>query len=295
MRVQLSIAGRVRLPALLSFVLLLPLFALLVTHASAADPPASASYDDLRKLTSSNFTLTGQGAWFVEFYSPYCKHCRAFGPTWAELAHNKESLRTDYPDAPFSLAQVNCVSQRDLCTKNNIEFLPTLALFYDGVEQKNAYQGNRDYADLSAFVDDHASEYRTKKGVVAPAAPVPAPAPAAPSPVVVPPVQPVAPQPVKEVAPEKPVAPVPVPAPAPPAEKPGAAPVPQAAPVAAAPAGENTVIPPSPNDPRPDGPNPKGELISYGSSLIPTPEDLERWLQKGSGQGPSFVKCKSHA
>ena len=40
----------------------------------------------------------------------------------------------------------------------------------------------------------------------------------------------------------------------------------------------------------PSGPNPKGQLISYGSAPVQTKEQLAAWLDKSSGQGPTFVK-----
>ena len=42
------------------------------------------------------------GLRFVEHFSPYCHHCRAFAPTWDELV-------ADYAGSAVNLAQVDCI------------------------------------------------------------------------------------------------------------------------------------------------------------------------------------------
>ena len=41
---------------------------------------------------------------FVEHFSPYCRHCRSFEPTWNDLVDHFEAM----PDPGVNLAQVNC-------------------------------------------------------------------------------------------------------------------------------------------------------------------------------------------
>lgn len=64
----------------------------------------------------------------IEFFSPYCQHCKKFLPTWLELVTNKGHLRTDYPDAPFTLAQVNCFAQQDICVSEKVPHVPRLSV-----------------------------------------------------------------------------------------------------------------------------------------------------------------------
>ena len=41
---------------------------------------------------------------FVEHFSPYCHHCKAFMPTWEKLVDKYENM----PNPGIHLAQVNC-------------------------------------------------------------------------------------------------------------------------------------------------------------------------------------------
>lgn len=42
---------------------------------------------------------------FIEHFSPYCRHCRNFEPTWNRVVDNFEKEK---PDLGIHLAQVNC-------------------------------------------------------------------------------------------------------------------------------------------------------------------------------------------
>ena len=106
---------------------------------SAATSSDKATHDGLRKLTAANFTLTNQGAWLIEFFSPNCIHCKRFGATWSELSQNKDHLRTQYPQAPFTLAQVDCLAQWDLCKAQGVTFLPRLTVYQDGKQNPEEY------------------------------------------------------------------------------------------------------------------------------------------------------------
>lgn len=89
-----------------------------------------------------------KGTWLVEFFSPYCHHCKAFAPTWQTLhefyytsdplpASNKESSDslnsfTRYYD--FKFAKIDCVAFGSACSDHNINSFPTVVQFKDGKE-----------------------------------------------------------------------------------------------------------------------------------------------------------------
>lgn len=81
----------------------LPVSILLTSFAlaSAALPAQTASLKP--PLTPENFKTTiSKGVWFIEHFSPYCGHCRAFAPTWEKLVKQSED------SAGVQLAQVDC-------------------------------------------------------------------------------------------------------------------------------------------------------------------------------------------
>ncbi|CEH13463.1 Thioredoxin/protein disulfide isomerase [Ceraceosorus bombacis] len=250
---------------------------------------SAATHAGLLQLTASNWTESiKEGAWLIEFYSPYCSYCKTFLPTWDQLVSTKDHLRTDYPDAPFTLAQVDCNAQRDICAEQNVPHLPRLTVYRSGVQQAGEYQGDRDYTDLSVFIDKQASIFRALKGVsdtphphgkLANPAPIYVPPhPDRPRPPGIPQDQAAPPaDPQKEAAPASPPKEGALDAqPAPPPPPPPPPPAPPAPPKEAASA--------------PSGPNPEGVLLSFGKAPLATPKDLDEWLSKEGGRGSSFVK-----
>ncbi|WVR04133.1 protein disulfide-isomerase domain [Kwoniella sp. DSM 27419] len=112
-----------------------------------------------RQLTEDNFRReTKHGVWLVEHFSPKCGHCRAFAPTWERLAEDKRHLERL---TGFHMAQVDCIAQGDLCNENGIKFYPQLVPYVDG-EPLPHYKGDRSYADLSKFIEEHSNNYVQK-------------------------------------------------------------------------------------------------------------------------------------
>ncbi|KAG5645761.1 hypothetical protein DXG03_005298 [Asterophora parasitica] len=102
------------------------------------------------QLTPDNFAdLTANGLWFIEYFSPYCGHCRHFEPTWKQLV--EESATT----APtVHLAQVDCAVHGDLCTDKGINSYPTMRMYNNG-DDLGRYTGYRELPDLHAFIKRH--------------------------------------------------------------------------------------------------------------------------------------------
>lgn len=88
-------------------------------------------------------------ACLVEFYSPYCGHCRKFAPTWQSLT------QTDFEDTHdrFSFAQLDCVANGDACAAQKITGYPTLWLYKDG-EKVAEYTSTREIPAITQWLDE---------------------------------------------------------------------------------------------------------------------------------------------
>lgn len=114
-------------------------------------PPSNAAH-----LTQADFdTSISKGLWLVEFYSPYCPHCKRFAPTWDKVAKEKAPLAEI---SGFTMAQVDCIAQGDVCHSNKVTGYPQVMLFQDG-KKITEYSGDRTPDALSSFVDKQVAEY----------------------------------------------------------------------------------------------------------------------------------------
>ncbi|KAG6865383.1 hypothetical protein C0991_003086 [Blastosporella zonata] len=105
-------------------------------------------------LTPDTFAdLTASGLWFIEFFSPYCRHCNAFAPTWEKLV---DECAVDTPQV--NLAQVDCSLYGDLCNENGITAYPTMKMLNKGKEV-DRYTGSRDLLDLHNFINRNAEAF----------------------------------------------------------------------------------------------------------------------------------------
>ncbi|KAJ7741455.1 protein disulfide isomerase [Mycena maculata] len=125
----------------------LPVSILLTFFALAcAALPAQTASTLKPPLTPDNFKPTiAKGVWFVEHFSPYCGHCRAFLPTWEKLVEQSEN------SAGVQLAQVDCSVNGDLCNANGVSGYPQLHLYRDG-EFVEKYKGSRDFDVVTEYL-----------------------------------------------------------------------------------------------------------------------------------------------
>merc|ERR1719369_758982 len=83
---------------------------------------------------------------FVEFYAPWCGHCKELAPIWDKLGE-KYADNDDIIIAKMD-ATANEVESLD------IQGFPTLKYFPAGDKEVVDYTGNRDLETMSKFLDD---------------------------------------------------------------------------------------------------------------------------------------------
>jgi len=83
----------------------------------------------------------------VEFYAPWCGHCKKLAPVWDELS---EVIAKDKGDK-FGIAKVDCTVNSDKC--GDVKSYPTLKFFRRDVSDDDQYDGERDLASLQKWIE----------------------------------------------------------------------------------------------------------------------------------------------
>eukprot|EP00882_Tetradesmus_deserticola_P000622 GHRQ01000679.1.p1 GENE.GHRQ01000679.1~~GHRQ01000679.1.p1 ORF type:complete len:149 (+),score=40.89 GHRQ01000679.1:98-544(+) len=135
------------------------LIAAVFCHAAASEEEGQnviKLINDKAKPLQDFETQTASGeVWFIKFFAPWCGHCKRLAPAWGELATAFKDHDT------IRIANVDCTTDRDVCTTADIKGYPTLKVFYNGEEVK-AYRGARELDALKDFITETANELTTE-------------------------------------------------------------------------------------------------------------------------------------
>ncbi|KAG5454476.1 Protein disulfide-isomerase A6 [Clonorchis sinensis] len=97
-----------------------------------------SSNDDVIELTPSNFNrvTSDDSVWFVEFYAPWCGHCKNLAPEWKKAATALKGV--------VKLAAVNADEHSSLASTYNVKGFPTILMFVkDKHKTSTPYTGGR--------------------------------------------------------------------------------------------------------------------------------------------------------
>lgn len=114
---------------------------------SRPPPPEEDFYKDdpyVHVLTENNFDEDTFG-WLrlIEFYTPWCGHCKTLSPKWSALGKSLQSV--------VKVAAVNCDKFESLCEQHGIDGYPTIKAFLSREDSGVEYHGERSTKRLQSW------------------------------------------------------------------------------------------------------------------------------------------------
>jgi len=111
---------------------------------------SSGSSDDVVTLTDDNFeqlVLKGDDTWLVEFYAPWCGHCKNLAPEWARAATQVK----EKSEGQVKLGALDATQHQRMASKYGVRGYPTIKIFRRGFKDEAPldYQGGRDASSIA--------------------------------------------------------------------------------------------------------------------------------------------------
>jgi len=110
---------------------------------------------DVIELTSSIFdkeVLDSKDMWLVEFYAPWCGHCKKLAPEWASAASTLKGKA--------KLGAVDATQFPDLAQRYGVRGYPTIKYFPAGAKlDAEEYDGGRSAGDIVQFVENKLEQF----------------------------------------------------------------------------------------------------------------------------------------
>lgn len=121
-----------------------------VVSALAVLAPFASAASSVLDLIPSNFDKvvldSGKPA-LVEFFAPWCGHCKNLAPVYEQLA-TKFAFASD----KVVIGKVDADEHKSLGKKYGVQGFPTLKWFDGTSKEPETYDGGRDLDSLSAFI-----------------------------------------------------------------------------------------------------------------------------------------------
>jgi len=98
---------------------------------------------------------------FVEFYAPWCGHCKRLTPIWEKLA---AAFKTE---KEVVIANLDADAHKDLGSRYDVTGFPTLIYFSKTDKSGDRYNGGRELNELVAHINSKAGTQRMDNGMLA--------------------------------------------------------------------------------------------------------------------------------
>ncbi|XP_064480553.1 protein disulfide-isomerase A6 homolog isoform X2 [Ornithodoros turicata] len=112
--------------------------------------------DDVVQLDDTNFkelVLDSEDLWLVEFFAPWCGHCKNLAPHWAKAATELKGQ--------VKLGAVDATTYQGLASQYGVQGYPTIKYFPAGKKDKNSaedYNGGRTSGDIVQWALEKVAE-----------------------------------------------------------------------------------------------------------------------------------------
>ncbi|CAN0914310.1 Protein disulfide-isomerase like 2-2 [Linum grandiflorum] len=98
------------------------------------------------QLNSRNFdelVIKSKELWIVEFFAPWCGHCKNLAPEWKKAAANLKGK--------VKLGHVDCDEEKSLMSRFNVQGFPTILVFGTDKDSPMTYEGARTASAIESF------------------------------------------------------------------------------------------------------------------------------------------------
>jgi protein disulfide-isomerase-like protein len=109
--------------------------------AAATEVPEGAPSDVVVLTTRTFDDSTASGNWLLEFYAPWCGHCKRLAPVYEEAA---TALK-----GKVNVGKVDCTTEQIICKRFGIRGYPTLKFLHGG--RLTDFAGERTLEGLQSF------------------------------------------------------------------------------------------------------------------------------------------------
>ncbi|KAI4717605.1 protein disulfide-isomerase tigA precursor [Aureobasidium sp. EXF-10727] len=132
-------------------------FGLIASLALVGTSAASAVIDLIPKNFDDIVLKSGKPA-LVEFFAPWCGHCKTLAPVYEELASSFEFAKDK-----VTIAKVDADAHKELGRRFGVQGFPTLKWFDGKSDTPQDYNSGRDLESLSAFISEKTGLKQKKK------------------------------------------------------------------------------------------------------------------------------------